>query len=240
MAQRNPARLMKAGAAIRYDVVWTLPFSEFARIGYYDTQTWWVDSFHGNEIAAKKRFAAIADCVAGSNGAAVLLEIMTNPKNPSFSQRVIARSGHNYTPPPVSEIEPMTVPINLAFKELRSRWEARNRHRLQVSDLPTRAVRKRKNSNAGAWAVACSAAAVIGTAAVIGWFNSSAPTPRGGGVNGFGARTVADSSETRTVHERPTQRIYLRVEGERGVCEISTMGDRGGYEYLGKGPCPGR
>jgi hypothetical protein len=248
MTQRNPARPVsnRGGAAIRYDVVWTLPFSEYRRIGYTETQTWWLDSIHITEVAGNRRFTAIAEAVKASNGSAVLFEVTVNPKVSRFSLRVIARAGRQYQPPPIGEVNPVTVDVDGAFKQLCAKWGAENNRINDVADkaLPRSTnLRRRPKQKRGAILVFGTLAAGLVAVVTATFMNYAlAPAaPSGSGL--FGSWNGDKEAKVVTPQERPRQRVIIPLTDARSreanLCEFYTMSERADRVALySKGTCP--
>jgi hypothetical protein len=235
------------GSTIRYDVVWTLPFSEFARAGYTDTMTWWLDSIHTTEVGGKKRFEAIARAVKANNGAAVLFEVIVDPKASTFNLRAIERAGRECKPPLIADINPVTVDVDSTFKQFCAKWEARNKQGIAAADkLPPRLVaakpRPKQTQGAGA---AIGALLAVFTAVLTAAFVSYTPTPAASssnGVKGFRSRIEIKEAEVVTPKERPQQRAYIPLrysESQTNQCEVYMMSESTGrMTSLGKGACP--
>jgi hypothetical protein len=231
----------RGGTALRYDIVWTLPFSEFTRVGFTDAPTWWLYSTHTSEITAKKRFNAIFETVKSFNGSIVLFEVLADPRASTFNLRAIERAGRDCQPPSLADMNPVTVEVDTAFKDLRAKWEARNRRALADSDQPIRRpVIKHQKSNQGAgFAIgALLTTMLVAATAAYAAYAPSAHSWNGGNV--FTARLSANNKAEITVSmERPRQRVVVPVSeaGSRNQGEFYTMTDSS-MVYQGKGTCP--
>lgn len=244
MAQRNPATQVsnRGGAMIRYDVVWTLPYSKYTRVGYTETQTWWLDSIHITEVAGNKRFKAIAEVVKSNNGSAVLFEVIVNPKISTFNRRVIARAGQEYQPPPISEINPITVDVDGAFRQLCARCDAKNKGINETADKALRRSinlrRRPKQQEGGALVFGILAAGVVAlvTAAFMN-YSATLAAPSGSGF--FGSWN--GNKEVKVVKERPQERAIITLTDAQSraanLCEFYTL-STSASQFERKGTCP--
>lgn len=229
MTQRHPIKTASRSGAIRYDVVWTLPFSEFLRTGYVETQTWWLDSIHTGEIAAKKRFKAIADVVKDNNGCVLLFEVITNPKDSAFNQRVIDRSGHPYRPPGINDINPVTIDVTDAFKRISARWHAKNRRTIEDDHMQPK-IRRRPKRNHGASITIGVLLTIMALAASASFIYLQ------GDASASSTSRQRDASVTMV---RPQERIIVPVRTSESLCDVYTLsGSTRGMHYLGRERCP--
>lgn len=216
------------GNALRYDVVWTLPFSEFSRVGYAESMTWWLDSIHGNEIAARKRFKAISEVVKANNGCALLFEVVANPRSSTFNLRVIDRSGHSYRPPGLNEINPVSVDVNNAFKQISAKWYAKNRLAIEDDNMH-RTKRRPKRNHGTAVAIGALLALIALGIPTYYWLSPTAsPSPQ---TAKPGVTTV-----------RPQQRVIMPVRGggqSADLCDVYAMSEgNGGLRFIAREKCP--
>lgn len=240
MAQRNfPRPASNRDSALRYDVVWTLPYSEYTRIGYTDSITWWLDSIHTSEVSGRKRFKAIAELMTACNGSVVLFEVISNPTSSTFNLRAIERAGRGYQPPSFRDINPVTVEVDRAFKQLYSNWVAKNR--AAHSDQPTmRAVNKKKQNHGVGYAISA-LVALIALATVAYAAYSPAPTASTGTGSALTTRNSGKQTDTTTGLERPEERIIMPLRDPESraanLCEFYKMVGSATV-FQRKGTCP--
>lgn len=237
MAPRTPPRpASKRESGLRYDVVWTLPYSEYTRIGYTESITWWLDTIHTNEVSGRKRFKAIAEMVTACNGSIVLFEVMSNPTSSTFNLRAIERAGRGYQPPSFRDINPVTVEVDRAFKQQHAAWVAKNRK--THSDQPLLRTTKRKRNHGIGYAVSA-LLGLVALATIAYAVYSPSQTASSSAGNVFTAR--GRQTDATTGSERPEERIImpLRDPASRAanLCEFYKMSGSV-TQYQGKGPCP--
>lgn len=229
--KKTPTTAKAATTTVRYDVAFTLPFKEFSRQSYVISNTWWVDSMHRDQIAATKRFNAIKDAIAASNGSIVLFEVEADRGSDVFHQRAINRAGKLVTPPPITEINMIAVDIDRAFNEFLTRYQERKGKQVPQTQPARRAqvtVRKKKQS----WTPWLSAAGIA--LALFGGLTASfsMQTPaRSGGINGFNrGGQMASASTGGTRVEAPTVGYMIMPNDERkngrAQCDVRRMDPR--------------